>query len=129
MWQEGKSGTGWARSANADDMVICGIGGDGVHVIVGGANGGDGLVGGDIMHPAATGSPGSASSTLSPSPFEESVEVEDLGEGVPKFFAHGAVEDKVDGGVEQRDEVHKVGERDVAALEEVVAQHAREEAK
>lgn len=35
-------------------------------------------------------------------------------EGVPELFAHDAVEQEVDGGVDERQEVHEVAQLDVA---------------
>lgn len=42
-------------------------------------------------------------------------------EGLPELLGHEAVEDEVDGGVDERHGVHDVAQRAVAVLEELVA--------
>ena len=54
----------------------------------------------------------------------EAPRLEQLPEGRAELPAHGAVEDEVDGAVEQRQDVHDLPEQVVAAAEEPVPQDA-----
>ncbi len=54
---------------------------------------------------------------------------EELPEGLPVLAAHGAVQDEVDGAVEQRQDVERLAEQLVAAAEEAAAQHPAHQAQ
>ncbi len=57
------------------------------------------------------------------------IEGEDSREGLSKLRTHGAIENEVDGGVEEGNEIHELSEWGVAVGKELVSVEGREEAE